>query len=120
MTEMLSGRLLPRFSGVQLIAVKSLRLWLDFVLSLDRQVSMVPWLAFCHYNRPSILFFVWVRSCHSDSCKGHSSLDYCNLIYIGLTSKVLWKLEVVQNAAARLLTETSLSAHITSILQQLH
>lgn len=49
-----------------------------------------------------------------------SRLGYCHFFYIGLPLKKLQRLQMVHNAAARLLIRTPWSAHITSILKQLH
>ena len=48
------------------------------------------------------------------------SFDYCNSILHGTTSKVLNKLQYVQNSAARLLTNTRSRDHITPVLRDLH
>ena len=32
-------------------------------------------------------------------------LDYCNALYVGLPLRLVWKLQMVQNVAARLLNE---------------
>lgn len=49
-----------------------------------------------------------------------SRLDYCNSLYTGLTKHNLNRLQLVQNAAARLLTGTKKCEHITPVLAELH
>ncbi len=49
-----------------------------------------------------------------------SHLDYCNYLDIGLTQSTLYRLQMVQNAAARFLTGTKKRDHITSVLASLH
>lgn len=49
-----------------------------------------------------------------------SRLDYCNSLYFGLSQSSLSRLQLVQNAAARLLTGTRKYESITPILFKLH
>ena len=49
-----------------------------------------------------------------------SRLDYCNSLYIGLPQSLLNRLQMAQNAAARLLTGTKKHDHITPVLASLH
>jgi len=47
-------------------------------------------------------------------------LDYCNSLLYGISDGLLQRLQSVQNAAARLVTGTRRSDHITPVLRQLH
>ena len=49
-----------------------------------------------------------------------SRLDYCNSLYFGASQKELARLQLVQNAAARLLTGTRKFEHITPVLRSRH
>jgi len=47
-------------------------------------------------------------------------LDYCNSLFCGITDNLFRRLQSVQNAAARLITGTRRSDHITPVLRELH
>lgn len=49
-----------------------------------------------------------------------SRIDYCNSVYIGISQGQLSRLQLVQNAAARLLTHTKKRERITPVLISLH
>ncbi|KAG5268003.1 hypothetical protein AALO_G00228360 [Alosa alosa] len=49
-----------------------------------------------------------------------SRLDYCNALYAGLSQTSISRLQLVQNAAARFLTNTPRREHITPVLYTLH
>ncbi len=49
-----------------------------------------------------------------------SRLDYCNSLYVGLPQSSLSRLQMVQNAAARLLNSTKKHDHISPVLASLH
>jgi len=49
-----------------------------------------------------------------------SRLDYCNSLFTCLSKKELGRLQIVQNSAARLLTRTNRTAHVTPLLKSLH
>lgn len=49
-----------------------------------------------------------------------SRLDYCNSLYLGLPQSSIARLQMVQNAAARLLTRAKKTDHITPVLASLH
>ena len=47
-------------------------------------------------------------------------LDHCNALYVGLPLRLMWKLQMVQNVVARLLSGVRKHQHITPILAALH
>jgi len=49
-----------------------------------------------------------------------SRLDYCNSLLFDVTDSLVLRLQAVQNAAARLISGTRRSEHITPVLRQLH
>ncbi len=49
-----------------------------------------------------------------------SRLDYCNALLGGCSARLINKLQMVQNAAARVLTRTRKYDHISPILSTLH
>jgi len=47
-------------------------------------------------------------------------LDYCNSLLYGISDNLYRRLQAVQDATARLITNTRRCEHITPVLQQLH
>ena len=102
--------------------VKNLGVQLDGSLNFNKQVSSVVKASF--YQLRTIAKLKPILSATDLETVVHafisSRLDYCNSLYIGISQSNLNKLQLVQNAAARLLTNTKKSEHITPILAQLH
>ena len=53
-------------------------------------------------------------------CNHIQRLDFCNALYSGISKGAIHRLQLVQNAAARLITGTRRSEHITPALAALH
>ena len=49
-----------------------------------------------------------------------SRLDYCNSLLVGVTGQLLHRLQVIQNAAARLVTGATRYEHMMPVLCSLH
>ena len=103
-------------------AVKNLGVIIDAELKFDTHIKHVTKIAFYHLrNIARIRTFL---SLDDATTLIHafvfSRLDYCNALYSGLPKKSIDRLQLVQNAAARVLTKTKLREHITPVLASLH
>uniref|UniRef100_A0A670J261 Reverse transcriptase domain-containing protein n=1 Tax=Podarcis muralis TaxID=64176 RepID=A0A670J261_PODMU len=102
--------------------VRSLGVILDSQLSMKAQVNSVSRAAayqlylVCRL-RPYLPADCLARVVHALVI---SRLDYCNALYEGLPLKVTRKLQLMQNAAARLVTGSGRRDHITPVLRDLH
>lgn len=94
----------------------------DSAFKLDKQISSVVKTSFFQLRllakvKPYLLRKDFERVIHAFIT---SRLDYCNSLYVGLDQSSLRRLQLVQNAAARLLTRTKKRDHITPALATLH
>uniref|UniRef100_A0A8C1IL60 Reverse transcriptase domain-containing protein n=1 Tax=Cyprinus carpio TaxID=7962 RepID=A0A8C1IL60_CYPCA len=102
--------------------VTNLGIKIDSEFKLDKQINMV--VKSCFYQlrllakiKPILSFNIFEQVIHAFIS---NRLDYCNALYIGVNQISLSCLQLVQNAAARLLTGTRKHEHITPILASLH
>ncbi len=95
---------------------------LDSNLSFENHISNVTKTAFFHLRNISKLRNM--LSVSDAEMLVHafmtSRLDYCNALLGGCPASSINKLQIVQNAAARVLTRSRKYDHITPILQSLH
>ncbi len=89
-------------------SVRNLGVLFDSNLSFDSHVSSICETAFFHLKNISKLRPMTSR------------LDYCNALLGGCSARLINKLQMVQNAAARVLTRTRKYDHISPVLSTLH
>ncbi len=102
--------------------VRNLGVILETDLSFSSHVKAVTKSAYYHLkNIARIRCFV---SSHDLEKLVHafitSRVDYCNGLLTGLPKKTIRQLQLIQNAAARILTRTRKYEHITPVLRSLH
>lgn len=102
--------------------IKNLGVIFDSSLFFDKQISAVIRGSFFHLR--SIAKLKNILSSKDLEVAIHafvtSRLDYCNSLYCGLPQSSLSRLQIVQNAAARLLTGSRKRDHISPVLASLH
>ena len=91
----------------------------DSNLDMLSHVNNICSLSFYYiYNIRRIRKYLWVSSNRHEFIT--TKLDNCNSLLYGLPTIHINKLRRVQNAAARLVTNTPRTCHITPILKDLH
>ncbi len=93
----------------------------DSELSFDVQVTKMVQSCFAQLRKlTKIKSFLSLADLEKDINAFISSrLDYCNVLYSGISKRNLQRLQLIQNAAARLLTRTKKRDHITPIIAAL-
>uniref|UniRef100_A0A3B1JQW8 Reverse transcriptase domain-containing protein n=1 Tax=Astyanax mexicanus TaxID=7994 RepID=A0A3B1JQW8_ASTMX len=113
---------LADFSATPGSAAKNLGVIIDSDLAFDKHISNVTRTAFLHLR--NIAKLRNALSLHDAEKLVHafitSRLDYCNALLSGCSGSNLNKLQLVQNAAARVLTKTRKFDHISPVLSALH
>ena len=102
--------------------VKNLGVTFDPDLSFEPHIKKVTQSAFYHLRNISKIksFLSTPDLSKVIHALIFSRLDYCNSLYTCLTKKSTHRLQLIQNAAARLLTGTRKFDHITPVLASLH
>lgn len=96
-------------------------------MSIHRSCMMASTSLTQSQSLPSFLFLYWLSHPSNVydliiviSVMLTSRLYYCNSFYLGLLFRLIWTLQLVQNAAACLLMELLLKISIQPVLHQLH
>ena len=103
-------------------SVKNVGVWLDENLNLDKQVNSV--VASCYKQLKDIGKIRNIISKNHTEMLVHaiisSRLDYCNSIYYDMKKSNLYKLQKVQNSAARLIERKKRRHPVRAIFKELH
>ena len=101
---------------------KSLGILMDTHLSPDKEIESRCRIMLYHLRRiRSIRRFVTQSACEKlIHALVSSRLDYANAILVGLSKKKINRLQMIQNMAARVVTNSRKYDHITPILISLH
>ncbi|GAA6093889.1 uncharacterized protein LOC116685831, partial [Tachysurus ichikawai] len=112
------GPLTPQFAPT----VCNLGVIFDKSMHFDKQISAVVKVSFYQLRLLSKVKSILSRADLEKAIHAFisSRIDYCNALYTGLNQSLLNRLQMVQNAAARLLSKTSKRSHITPVLHSLH
>ncbi|KAK9536017.1 hypothetical protein VZT92_005839 [Zoarces viviparus] len=102
--------------------VRNLGIIFDQTLSYERHINHIRKTAFFLLKnsaclRPSLSSAAAETLIHAFIT---SRLDYCNSILYGSPTKIINKLQYIQNSTARLLSHSRTRDHITPVLQNLH
>ena len=102
--------------------VKHVGVIMHSYFKLDKQINSVIKSSFFQLRllskvKPILSFSDFERVIHAFIS---TRLDYCNAIYVGVNQASLSRLQLVQNAAVHLLTETRRRDHIIPVLAFLH
>ncbi|XP_074521141.1 uncharacterized protein LOC141786455 [Halichoeres trimaculatus] len=102
--------------------VRNLGVLLDQDLSFNSHIQQVSRTAFFHLRNIKRIRHILSRSNAEKLVHAFvsSRLDYCNSLLSGCPNKSIRTLQLVQNAAARVLTWTGRREHISPVLASLH
>ena len=98
--------------------VKILGVTLDSTMTLDGQIAATCRSSNMHNRRINTIRQYLTNNAVITLTQSlvASRLDYCHIIYNGLPMKLIKRLQLTQNAVARLIRRTKKQAHITPVL----
>ena len=102
--------------------VKNLGVFIDSELTFNSHMKAITKSAFYHLKNIAKLRGLMSKQDLEKLVHAFisSRVDYCNGLFTGLPKKTIKQLQLIQNAAARVLTRTKRSDHITPVLRSLH
>ncbi|KAL2104382.1 hypothetical protein ACEWY4_001250 [Coilia grayii] len=102
--------------------VKNLGVFIDSELTFNSHVKAITKSAFYHLKNIAKLRGLMSKQDLEKLVHAFisSRVDYCNCLFTDLSKKTIKQLQLIQNAAARVLTRTKRSDHITPVLRSLH
>ena len=116
---------MPNIDGISITSsavIKDLGVTLDSDLAFDAHIKNISRVAFYHLRNISKIRKM--LSLHNAEILVHafvtSRLDYCNALLSGCANSTLNGLQLIQNAAAHILTRTRRFEHISPVLASLH
>uniref|UniRef100_A0A8C6KUQ2 Reverse transcriptase domain-containing protein n=1 Tax=Nothobranchius furzeri TaxID=105023 RepID=A0A8C6KUQ2_NOTFU len=113
----------PDLNGITLISenkVRNLGVIFDQDMSFKSQVKQVCRISFFHLRNIAKIRSILSRSDAEKLVFITSRLDYCNSLLSGSPQNVVKSLQLVQNAAARVLMRIKKRDHISPVLASLH
>ena len=116
---------MPNTDGISITSIaviKDIGVTLDSDLAFDAHIKNISRVAF--YHPKNISKIRKMLSLHNAEILVHvfvtSRLDYCNALLSGCANSTLKGLQLIKNAAARILTRTRRFEHISPVLASLH
>ena len=102
--------------------VKNLGVFFDCNMNMHRQTNAIKKSAFHHLRNLRMIRPYLTKEAAETAVHAFvtSRLDYCNSLLYGISKANLHSLQLAQNAAARLVTNTRKFDHITPVLYSLH
>ena len=101
---------------------RNLGVWFDSQLNFNVHITKICSLSFCSlYKIRRIRKYLSYKSAQTlILALVIGRLDYCNSLLYGLPASYIIKLQRVQNAAARLISNTTRFDHISPVMRDLH
>ncbi len=100
---------------------RNLGVVIDDKLNFSDHITKIPGPVDLHYNIKKIMPFLWEHATQLlVQALVLSRLDYCNALLAGLPASSIKPLQLIQNAAARLIFNEPKRTHVTPLFINLH